>query len=106
LKNIRANPVTKYNPLDNEGFIDTDLIKIENDIFDNKVKPYNCDGLLDITLFPFFESKLKSKFVKFDKNVFSFHHKTHLERVAYIIELPLEILSDEKKVNQFQTALL
>lgn len=104
-QNIGANPVTKHSLSDDEGFIDANFNKNKNGIHGDEVEPYNCDGLLDATLFPSFGGKLKPKFVKFDGNVFPPYPKTHLEGVAHVIELPPEILSDEKKVNQFRTAL-
>jgi hypothetical protein len=104
-KNIGGNSVTKLSPSDDESFVDVDVTKLENDIPNDEVEPYNCDGLLDATLFPSFGGKLKPKFVKFNGNVFPPYPKTHPEGVAHIIELPSEILSDEKKVNQFRTAL-
>jgi hypothetical protein len=90
---------------DDESFVDADLAKIENDVFDDEVEQYDSDGLLDATLFPSFGGKLQPKFVKFDGNCFPPYPKTHPEGIAHVIELPPEILSDEKKVNQFRTAL-
>jgi hypothetical protein len=101
-KNIGANPIKMHSPSDNEGFINADLTKMENDIFDDEIEPYNCDGLLDATLFPSFGGKLKPKFVKFDGNVFPPYPKTHPEGVAHVIELPPEILSDEKRSTNFE----
>jgi hypothetical protein len=104
LENIQAKPVTKSGPSYDEGFVNVDLTKIENNIFDDEVE-IELDNLLDATLFPSFGGKLQPKFIKFDGNVFPPYPKTHPEGIAHVIELPPEILSDEKKVNQFRTAL-
>jgi hypothetical protein len=92
----------EYNVSDDESFIDEELLKLENDSFDEH-EPESDSSDSDSS-FPSFGAKLKPKFVEFT-NIFPPYPKTHPEGFAHVIELPPEILADEKKVNKFRTAL-
>jgi hypothetical protein len=93
----------RYNIFNNERFIDYRPFKLENDSFDDQDQMSNSDES-DSSNFPSFGTKLRPKFVEFS-NIFPSYPKTHTDGVAHIIELSAEILSDEKKVDKFRTAL-